>query len=41
MGNMKNTSRILVGKSEEKRLLERLRHCRCKDNMKVDVKENE
>jgi len=39
MGNMKNTSRILVGKSEEKRLLERLRHCRCKDNMKVDVKE--
>jgi hypothetical protein len=32
MGNMKNTSRILVGKSEEKGLLERIMHCRCKDN---------
>jgi len=39
MGNMKNTSRILVQKSEEKGLLERLRHCRWKDNMKVGVKE--
>jgi hypothetical protein len=39
MGNMKNTSRIVFGKFEEKRLLERLRHCRCKGNIKVDVKE--
>jgi hypothetical protein len=41
MGNMKNTSRVLVEKCKEKKLLELPRHCRWKDNIKVDVKEIE